>query len=191
MQTLGLSDSTPRSESRLKSLFWPTIKNQWDLDYVTNQGFWICVLVGAITFVFGLVATGGIAGLVDFAFYLLAGCGVRRRSRAAASIAFLLYALSGLAIQIRTGQGFGIMWIIFTAILLANVRGIWLSAGWPDPEPDATPSASMTFLDRVSDRLPAILWPRLIWLFYILAALEVLGLCMLLLPISPGTGVAG
>ena len=58
MQTLGLSDSTPRTESRLKSLFWPTIKNQWDLDYVTNQGFWICVLVGSITFVVGLFTPG-------------------------------------------------------------------------------------------------------------------------------------
>jgi hypothetical protein len=175
VQTLGLSESTPRTESRLKSLFWPTIKNQWDLDYVTNQGFWICVLVGSITFAFGLIATGGIFGLVDFAFYLLAGCGVRRRSRAAALIAFFIYAFSGLALQIRTGQGFGIMWLIFVAILLANVRGIWLSAAWPE----STLPGSMTLLDRVSDQLPAILWPRMAWLFYILAALEVVGLVML------------
>ena len=28
MQILGLSDSTPRTESRLKTLFWPTIRNE-------------------------------------------------------------------------------------------------------------------------------------------------------------------
>jgi hypothetical protein len=180
MQTLGLSDSTARTESRLKSLFWPTIKNQWDLDYVTNQGFWICILVGAITFVFGLIATGGLFGLVDFVFYVLAGCGVRRRSRAAALIAFFLYALSGLAMQIRTGQGFGIMWLIFVAILLANVRGIWLSAAWPELATEPPPPGTMTLLDRTSDRLPAMLWPRMAWLFYILTALEVVGLGLLL-----------
>ena len=191
MQTLGLSDSTPRTESRLKSLFWPTIKNQWDLDYVTNQGFWICVLVGSITFVVGLFTPGGIFGLLDFTFYFLAGCGVRRRSRAAAVIALVLYSLSGVAIQMRSGQGFGAMRFIFMAILLANARGIWLSAGWPKPEPDPTPSSSMTFFDRVSDRLPAVLWPRMVWLFYILAVLELLGLCMMLFPIAADTGVAG
>lgn len=191
MQTLGLSDSTPRTESRLKSLLWPTVKNQWDLDYVTNQGFWICVLVGAITFVVGLFTPGGIFGLLDFTFYLLAGCGVRRRSRTAAVIALVFYSLSGVAIQVRTGQGFGAMRFIFMAILLANVRGIWLSAAWPEPEPDPAPPSTMTFLDRISDRLPSILWPRMAWLFYVLAVFELLGLGMIMFPIAPGTGVAG
>src|SRR5215467_13878026 len=121
MQTLGLSESTPRTESRLKSLLWPTIRNQWDLDYVTIQGFWICTLVGAMTFVFGFFSGSGIFGLLDFAFYLLAGCGVRRRSRAAAAIALALYTLSGFALQVTTNQGFSIMRIIFIAVLLANV----------------------------------------------------------------------
>lgn len=191
MQTLGLSASTPRTESRLKSLFWPTIKNQWDLDYITNQGFWILALIGAVTFVVGLFTSGGIFGLLDFTLYFLAGCGVRRRSRAAAVIALVLYTLSGVALQMRTGQGFGAMRFIFMAVLLANARGIWLSAAWPEASVDSTSTAFMTFFDRVSDRLPAILWPRLFWLFYILAALELVGLCTMLFPISPGSGVAG
>jgi hypothetical protein len=39
MQTLGLSDSTPRTESRLKSLFWPTIQTGSDVDYLGAQGY--------------------------------------------------------------------------------------------------------------------------------------------------------
>jgi hypothetical protein len=190
MQTLGLSDSTPRTESRLKSLFWPTIRTQWDLDYVTNQGFWICVLVGGVTFGFGLFTGGGIVGILDFIFYLLAGSGVRLRSRVAAVTALALYTLSGVVLQMGANQGFGVMRILFMATLLANVRGIWISASWPKPVPEDTPEqTALTFFDKVSDRLPALLWPRLKWLFYILAALEILGLAAMLFPIGSGTGL--
>jgi hypothetical protein len=181
MQTLGLSESTPRTEGRLKSIFWPTIRNQWDLDYVTTQGFWICFAVGAMTFVFGLFAGAGLFGLLDFLFFLLAGCGVRRRSRAAALIALSMYTLSGISIQLRSHQGFGVLRILFIAVLLANVRGIWISAAWPEPEPDPHPLTAPSLFDRMSDRLPGILWPRTAWLFYILAALEVLGLLSIFL----------
>src|SRR6266403_976750 len=56
MQNLGLSESTPKTESRLKTLFWPTIRNEFDLDYITRQGFWICVVVGLLSFAMGLFA---------------------------------------------------------------------------------------------------------------------------------------
>jgi len=45
MQTLGLSDSTIRSESRLKSLFWPSIQSGADVDYLAVQGFWVCTML--------------------------------------------------------------------------------------------------------------------------------------------------
>jgi hypothetical protein len=32
MRNLGLSESTPASESRLKSLFWPGIRSDVDVD---------------------------------------------------------------------------------------------------------------------------------------------------------------
>ena len=41
MQTLGLTDSAPRTEGRLKSLFWPSIKTGDDVDYLGTQGFWV------------------------------------------------------------------------------------------------------------------------------------------------------
>jgi hypothetical protein len=49
MQMLGLADSTPKPDNRLKSLLWPTIRTRVDLDTVTTQGFWICAMVGSVT----------------------------------------------------------------------------------------------------------------------------------------------
>src|SRR5690348_3699213 len=99
MQTLGLSDSTPRTESRLKSLFWPTIRNDGDLDYLTEQGFWICFVVAAVTEVFSWIAGHPLAGLFDSPFFFFGGVGVRMRSRLAAILIFWVYLLSGIALQ--------------------------------------------------------------------------------------------
>ncbi len=51
MQTLGLGTSDSRSEGRLKSLFWPSVRSDVDVDYLTTQGFWICFVVAAMTLV--------------------------------------------------------------------------------------------------------------------------------------------
>jgi hypothetical protein len=51
MQTLGLSDSMPRSESRLKSLFWPSIQSSSDVDYLGAQGYWVCAVIAVLSFV--------------------------------------------------------------------------------------------------------------------------------------------
>jgi hypothetical protein len=57
MQTLGLSDSTPRSEGRLKSLFWPSIQSGADVDYLAVQGFWVCTIVGVLALIFFTLAS--------------------------------------------------------------------------------------------------------------------------------------
>ncbi len=105
MQTLGLSDSTPRTESRWRALFWPTIRNDGDFDYVTRQGFWVCCIVAAVTFVFNAFTGSPIGGAIDATFYYLAGVGVRQRSRAAAIIAFATYLLGGVLLQFNLGAG--------------------------------------------------------------------------------------
>jgi hypothetical protein len=56
METLNLSESTPRSESRLKALFWPTIQTGTDVDYLGSQGYWVCTLVAVVSLVFLVVA---------------------------------------------------------------------------------------------------------------------------------------
>ena len=175
MQTLGLSDSTPRTESRLRALFWPTIRNETDFDYITTQGFWICVIVGALTIVFTAFASGFLAGLFEGGFFILAGGGVRQRSRVAAVVAFAAYLLDAIVLQRFTGNGFGVVRVIFLALLFANIRGNWLSARWASEQPPGEPSVRLneTLGDKLADQMPIWLWPKIRILFYVLAALEI------------------
>lgn len=174
MQTLGLSESTPRTESRWRALLWPTIRNEGDFDYITTQGFWICFIVAALTLIWSVFAGSPALGAFESTFFFLAGVGVRQRSRVAAIAAFSAYLLSALVLQRYTGNGFGILRIVFLALLFANIRGNWLSARWIADE-QATPSIRLnqTLADKLSDRLPALLWPKLRLVFYALAALEI------------------
>ena len=194
MQTLGLSDSTPRTESRLKALFWPTIRNEGDLDYVTQQGFWICTIIGAFSLGAGILLRGvfGAFAIAEGLFYYLAGNGVRMRSRAAAVLAFSAYLLGGIVMQLRTGSGFGVLRIIFLALLAANVRGIWLSASWTrDPSEPPLVRLSDTWRDQLADQWPQRLWPKAKALFFALAAIELLSLALDLFPIVPAGSSVG
>ena len=174
MQTLGLSESTPRTESRWRALFWPTIRNEGDLDYVTRQGLWICFIVAALTVVMSAFAGAPVAGAFEGAFFILAGLGVRQRNRVAGVAAFSAYLLSALVLQRYTGNGFGIVRIIFLALLFANIRGNWLSARWEtDPEESAPIRLNQTLGDKLADQLPILLWPKVRFVFYVLAGLEI------------------
>jgi hypothetical protein len=118
MQTLGLSESTPRTESRWRALFWPTIRNEGDFDYVTTQSLWICFLVAASTVVFTALVGSPAMGVFEGAFFFFAGVGVRQHSRVAAFAAFLAYLLSCIVLQRYTGNGFGIVRTIFSRAAL-------------------------------------------------------------------------
>jgi hypothetical protein len=186
MQTLGISESTPRTEGRLKSLFWPSIKNQGDVDYLTVQGFWVCFTLALINLAVSTLAGNPVAAVIDSICFLLAGAGVRQMSRFAAVSAFLIYLLSN-AVSLRlTGRGFGVMGIIFLALLLANIRGLWLAARWTKSEPqEEMPRLSHTLGDKLSDQFPKWVWPKGRYVFYVLAALEFLGLTLaLVIPAS-------
>jgi hypothetical protein len=188
MQTLGLSDSTPRSEGRLRALLWPTIRNSVDYDYVTQQGFWVCVLVAAFTF--GLASfLRSIPTALEGVFFLLAAIGVRERSRVAAVSAFSAYLMGVLIAQRYSGNGLSVVRIIFLALLLANVRGSWLAAQWSEASGGAElpPRLSESLADRFVDQLPRYVWPTARFVFYVLAALEIgFGLALLL---GPGVAV--
>ena len=173
MQILGLSDSTPKTESRLKTLFWPTIRNEFDVEYITRQGFWICVVVAMLTLAAGLFAEPKWAGAFDALFFLMGGIGIRRRSRFAAVAVFLVYLL--------TAPGFSILRIIFLGLLLANVRGVWLSARWTREGGEQVPAyVNPSIWDTLSGTVPTFLWPKARVLFYLLAGLEFVGVAMVL-----------
>jgi hypothetical protein len=174
MQTLGLSDSTPRVESRWKALFWPSIRHETDVDYVSRQGFFLCIAVAVMTLALGALQGSIFSALFEAVFFFLGGMGVRARSRFAAVAVFASYLLSGLILQRIMGNGFGVVRIIGLALLLANVRATWLSAAWRNTatEPPPVP-LDETIWDRLTDRLPLILWPKARWLFYVLAVVEI------------------
>ena len=187
MQTLGLSDSTPRPENRLRALLWPAIHNDGDFDYITAQGFWICFIVAGVTLIVGAFTGSLASACFEAAFFFLAGVGVRQRSRVAAVSAFAAYLLSGMVLQRYTGNGFNVARIIFLALLLSNIRGNWLSAKWAN-ERQSMPSTRLnqTLGDKISDQLPMFLWPKGRFLFYLLAAAEILFLLIALFaPLPP------
>jgi hypothetical protein len=167
MQTLGISDSTPRTESRLKSLLWPSVETATDVDYLGTQGYWICTVVAVITLVLSVLVGRAGWGVLIFLLYYLGGVGVRERSRYAAITVFVFYLLEILT------SGPSVPRIIFAALLFANLRATWIAAGWRPESEEAIlpPRLSETWGDKLSDQLPQWLWPKVRILYYVLSAI--------------------
>lgn len=191
MQTLGLSDSTTRSESRLKSLFWPSIQSGADVDYLAVQGFWVCTIVGTVSLVFlALGAHQPITGLLVFLLFHLGGVGVREHNPFAAAIILVYYIVDFLASMVFVfvnSPGIGVVRIIIVALLLSNLRATWIAGRWkPDSEEAALPPRmGESFADKFSDLWPAFIWPKVKVLYYIFSfgflALTVAGLIVIYL----------
>ena len=173
MQTLGLSDSTPRSESRLKSLFWPSIQSGVDVDYLAVQGFWVCTIVGLMSFIFaGALAGQPLIGFLVLLLFHLGGVGVREHNPYAAAVVLIYYMIDFLAsfiLLFATSPGIGVVKVIVIALLLSNLRATWIASGWkPDSEEAALPPRlGETFFDKLADKWPAFIWPKVKWLYYI------------------------
>jgi len=172
MQTLGLSDSSTRSESRLKSLFWPSIQSGADVDYLAVQGFWVCTFVGLVSLLFLVLGGQPITGLMVFLIFHLGGVGVREHNPYAAAVILIYYVVDSLATFIfvtLNSPGIGVVRIIITALLISNLRATWIASGWkPDSEEAALPPRmGETFTDKLADKWPAFVWPKIKWLYYI------------------------
>jgi hypothetical protein len=193
MQTLGLSDSTPRSESRLKSLFWPSIQSGADVDYLAVQGFWVCTSVGLVSLVF-LAAAQPITAILVFLLFHLGGVGVREHNPFAAAIVlayYLVHFLASAFFLLTTSPGIGVVRVIVIALLFSNLRATWIASGWkPESEEAALPPRmGDTIADKLSDKWPALIWPKIKWLYYFysfgLLALTVAGLILVFLRHGP------
>jgi len=172
MQTLGLSDSTIRTESRLKSLFWPSIQSGADVDYLAVQGFWVCTIVGIMSLVFLALAHQPITGMLVFLLFHVGGVGVREHNPFAAAVVLLYYVVDFLAsfiFLLLNSPGIGVVRIIIIALLLSNLRATWIAGNWkPDSEEAALPPRmGETFFDKLVDKWPAFIWPKVKWLYYI------------------------
>ena len=165
METLGLSDSSPRSENRLKSLFWPSVQNGTDVDYLGTQGYWVCSIVAAISFVALMIGGQPISGLAILLFFYLGGVGVRERSRYAALAVFLMYAVDTFVTRP------GVVRILLGALLLSNLRATWIASNWQADSEAASlpPRMGETLGDKFADRLPQWLWPKVRIPYYIFA----------------------
>jgi hypothetical protein len=179
MQTLGLSDSTPRTESRLKSLFWPSIQSGADADYLAVQGFWVCTIVGFMSLAFLALAHHPVTGALVFLLFHFGGIGVREHNPYAAAVMLTYFVLDTLV------SGIGVVRIIVTALLLSNVRATWIAAGWTADSEEAAlpPRLSETFFDQLADKWPGFIWPKVKWLYYVFSfaflALVVAGLIVM------------
>jgi hypothetical protein len=166
VQTLGLSNSTARSESRLKTLFWPSIQTANDVDYLGAQGFWVCVIVAVLALVFSAFTGHPVAGAFLLLFYYLGGVGVRERSRYAAAVVFAMFAADTVV------SGFGLPRLIISGLLLSNLRATWIAAHWNPESAEAVmpPRFSESWSDKFADQLPTRLWPKVRIIYYVFSA---------------------
>ena len=179
MEILGLSESTPKTESRFKSLFWPSIQSGADVDYLGAQGYWVCTIVAVISLLVLLMSSQPLIAILVFFYFYVGGVGVRERSFFAAAMVFLLYALETLL------GNMGVLRIILTALLFSNMRATWLASQWTPGSEEAAlpPRFNDTLMDKFADQLPSILWPPLRWVYYVFSVgyliLTVIGLGMI------------
>jgi hypothetical protein len=91
------------------------------VDYLGAQGYWVCTLVAALSFVLMVAMGQPIAGTIVMFFYYLGGVGVRERSRyrpQSSSVSILDTLIS----QVCSGCDCG------SAIF--NLRATWMAARW-------------------------------------------------------------
>jgi hypothetical protein len=89
MQTLGLSDSTPKPTSRLKDLFRPDLSSEVATRTVCHSASWACIIIGALSTILSFFVE--YASVFDAVLFFLIGLGLRRAWRSAAIAGFVLY----------------------------------------------------------------------------------------------------
>jgi len=178
MQTLGLSGESRRSDGWLKSIFWPSVENAWDVDYLGQQGFWICVVIAMFQLVIGVASGNPIIMATNAAIsivFLIGATGVREASWPAAALIFALFFV-GLLTRLAIGGLPGPISIGIAALLLSNVRAAFMASQWrPASEDEDKPTRfNESWRDKLVDQLPPKAWSILQVPFFALAALLLL-----------------
>lgn len=137
--------------TQVRNWLWPNVKSRKDALFAIDEAFWVSLVVAALTLAFTGVDAGrsGISGTDISGFIgaaLLAGVafGIRRKSRAAAVVAFLLYVCSQASLWITTGHGNLVVGALVALALLHGVRGTFAYAKLT-PLPQGTPSIDQSF----------------------------------------------
>lgn len=170
MQTLGISDSNSRDESRLKGLFWPSVESGVDVEYLAIQGYWVCTVVAVFSLAI-LIAQQPVIAVITFLFFYLGGVGVREHSRFAAVVVFIFYAIDTLlSLKILiSSPGMIVLRAIIMALLLSNLRATWIASRWKSDAEEATLPVRLsdTLTDKFANNWPTWLWPKLRVVYYI------------------------
>ena len=175
MQTLGISNSEPRTDSRLKSLFWPTIETGTDADDLECRAIGFARLLRFFLLFFPSLPGHPIAGFLVLVFYYLGGVGVREHSLYAALLVFLMFLLETVAVP-------SIPKAFICVVLLSNFRATWLASRWKPGSSEAEMPIRLgaTWGDKFADKLPEWLWPRVRLVYFVFApaflALALIGL---------------
>jgi len=166
MQTLGVANQTPQSDSRIKNIFWPMIRSGTDVDTLGSQGYWICVIVAVIAIAETFLANYGIVGILLALYFYLGAVGVRQHSLYAAASVFAMSLLNFAASP-------GILGFFICVVLLATVRATWIASFWEKREgiTEMPPRFNETWSDKFADKFPAWFWPKIRIVYYIYSAL--------------------
>ena len=123
MQTLGLSKSTPRPESRIKGLLWPDVATAPGAKTALDIGRVVAFLIAGGTAVMVVLGMAPLFSLADTVIFSALGFGIGRGSRVCAGLAAALYILGQVFIYGAGQGGFNIiMPIIFSFVLLNALR---------------------------------------------------------------------
>jgi hypothetical protein len=162
MQTLGVANSGPQSDGRLKSLFWPSIHTATDVDTLGSQGYWVCAIVAVVSLVATILIGQPVIAVLTLLYFYLGGVGVREHSQFAAAMVFVMYALNLVVSP-------GVISVLLSAILLANLRATYIASNWkPESEAAEMPMRfNDTWSDKFVDTFPRWLWPKIRIVYYI------------------------
>jgi hypothetical protein len=178
METLGLSSPRQKEDNFFQRLFWPTIHNQYDVDLLGAQGFWIAAAVGLVSGIVLTISGQLLIGLVVAFVFIAGACGVRERSIAASILIFVLYLLDVMSRYILTPTQAGSPVVAFIAImlLLANVRATIISETWfraaeGQGDHDLPERITSSFSDKLVNQAPIVIWPKIKYPFFVIAVI--------------------
>ena len=119
MQTLGLSDSTPKPTSRLKDLFRPDLSSEVAARTVCYSASWACLIIAALGAILSFFIE--YASVFDAALFFLIGLGLRKAWRTAAIAGFALY-LAEQVFFVANGHVPSVVAVFIVIILFNGVR---------------------------------------------------------------------
>jgi signal peptidase I len=134
MQTLGLSDSTPKSEGRLRALLWPRINNEVAAATAAQNAMYATFAVAALTVLAVLLRVVNPSSLPEVAVLLILcvilGIGIRQFSVTASTLMLAFYVINIVATVVARAYGPGtvatfVVPVIATCLFAGGLRAAW------------------------------------------------------------------